>query len=338
MTLPPWTRYKLRLIRKRLLWRGFRSRHDLTSVQNNTSAIAAGDILLFATVRDEALRLPHFLAHYRRLGVRHFLIVDNGSADGTDALLRGAPDVSVWQTHASYKAARFGVKWLAWLLRRYGHGHWTLTVDADELLIYPDHDARDLVALTGWLDARRRRALPAMLLDLYPKGSPDAQHYTPADDPVQVLPYFDPDGYWQERRGSHRAINTMGGPRARVFFEHAPDFAPVLSKLPLVSWHRSYAYLSSTHVALPPVLNTYQPGDSNGAGPSGALLHSKFLPGTAARARVEQVRGQQYTRGPTHDAYYNALGEAPDMWTPAATRFTGWEQLVGLGLMRRGDW
>ena len=47
-------------------------RHQLTSVTDRTAAIGAGDILAFCCLRNEAERLPYFLAHHRRLGVRHF--------------------------------------------------------------------------------------------------------------------------------------------------------------------------------------------------------------------------------------------------------------------------
>ena len=51
------------------------------------------------------------LDHHRKLGVRHFLIVDNASTDGTAQLL-DQPDISLWTTSASYKASRFGMDWL----------------------------------------------------------------------------------------------------------------------------------------------------------------------------------------------------------------------------------
>ena len=147
-------RYKLRLRRKKLLWRAIQNRRQLSEIARRTDQIRPRDILLFASVRNESLRLPYFLEHYRNLGVRHFLIVDNDSDDETVALLRDQPDVSLWHTPGSYKDARFGMDWLTWLMRRYGHGHWTVTVDADELLIYPDHDSRPLPELTAWLDAQ----------------------------------------------------------------------------------------------------------------------------------------------------------------------------------------
>lgn len=336
---PPtlWSRYKLRLRRKRLLWRGFRSRHKLTPVENHTRQISPADILLFATVRNEALRLPYFLQHYRTLGVRHFLIVDNGSDDGTLDLLKTAADVSVWQTDASYKSARFGMDWLTWLLMRYGHGHWTVTVDADELLIYPDHDTRPLPDLTSWLDARGHRVMGAMMLDLFPKGSPDDQVYAPGQNPSEVLAWFDAHGYWVQRQPKMGNLWLQGGVRARCFFAKDPTRAPTLNKIPLVKWNRRYTFVNSTHNALPGWLNrSYdEPGSQK---VSGVLLHTKFLPGSAARARQEQARKEHFSNSSLYDAYYDAVAENPDLWEPDSVKFTGWRQLVDLGLMFRGPW
>lgn len=336
---PPtlWSRYKLRLRRKRFLWRGFRSRHKLTPVQNHTRQIAPADILLFATMRNEALRLPYFLQHYRALGVRHFLIVDNGSDDGTLELLKEASDVSVWHTGASYKSARFGMDWLTWLLMRYGHGHWTVTVDADELLIYPDHDTRPLPDLTKWLDAQGHPMMGAMMLDLFPKGSPDDQVYTPGQDPCEVLAWFDAHGYWVQQQPKMGNLWLQGGVRARCFFAKDPARAPTLNKIPLVKWNRRYVFVNSTHNALPCWLNRCydEPGSQK---VSGVLLHTKFLPGSAARARQEQARQEHFSNSSLYDAYYDAVAENPDLWQPESVKFTGWQQLVDLGLMFRGPW
>jgi len=76
---------------------------------------------LFATIRNEFDRLDAFLEHYRSLGVRHFLVVDNGSEDGSAEFLQTQPDVSLWVTHASYRQSRFGVDWLTWLQIKFGH-------------------------------------------------------------------------------------------------------------------------------------------------------------------------------------------------------------------------
>lgn len=332
-----WSRYKLRLRRKRLVWRGFRSRHRLRCIQDNTTGIAQNGILLFATVRNEALRLPYFLDHYRRLGVDHFLIVDNDSDDGTADLLEGMQDMSVWHTKNSYKAARFGMDWLTLLMMRYGHGHWTVTVDADELLVYPDHDTRALPELTAWLDARDQPMMGAMMLDLFPKGPPDQQTYTPGQDPTTVLSWFDAYGYWAQRQQKMGNLWLQGGPRARCFFAEDARRAPTLNKIPLVKWNRSYVFVNSTHNALPARLNrTYDEAGTEKV--CGVLLHTKFLPGSAARARQECARKEHFSNSALYDDYYTALANNPDMWDPNALRYTGWAQLLDLRLMARGGW
>ena len=144
--------YRLRWKRRRLLYRSFRKRRQIAVVMDRTAQIADTDILACSTMRNEMVRLPHFLDYHRKLGVNHFLIVENDSDDGTRDYLAKQLDVSLWTTPASYKLSRFGVDWLTWLQCKYAHGHWCLTVDADEILIYPHHDTRPLQALVDWLD------------------------------------------------------------------------------------------------------------------------------------------------------------------------------------------
>ena len=68
--------YRLRLRRKRFRLRALRRGRELSAHSVRTRQIAPADILLFSTIRNEKVRLPYFLAYYRRLGVTHFLIVD----------------------------------------------------------------------------------------------------------------------------------------------------------------------------------------------------------------------------------------------------------------------
>lgn len=332
-----WTRYKLRLKRRRLLWRSFRSRHRLTAVADRTAQIRPDTILVFSTVRNEAARLPFFLDHYRRLGAGHFLVVDNGSDDGTGELLAQQPDLSLWRTDASYRGARFGIDWIDWLLMHFGKGHWTLTVDADEILVYPDHDSRDLQALTSWLDATGRRAFGALMLDLYPDGALDAVPYRPGEDPFETLCWFD-NGPWTVRRQAPvQNLWVQGGVRERAFFADTPRLGPTLNKLPLVKWHWRYAHVNSTHSLLPPGLNLAYDGPG-GRGPSGVLLHSKFLDGVGDRARDEKHRGEHFSRPQDYDAYYDHLAARPCLKSDVSLRYEGWAQLERLGLMARGDW
>ncbi|MFN4100521.1 MAG: glycosyltransferase family 2 protein, partial [Pararhodobacter sp.] len=128
--------YRLRWMRRRWLLRARRKERDLSLMADRTERIGKNTILLFATLRNEQPRLPYFLKYYRDLGVEHFLFVDNGSDDGSAEYLAEQPDASVWRTSASYKASRFGMDWMNALLRRHGHGHWSLVVDVDEFFVY----------------------------------------------------------------------------------------------------------------------------------------------------------------------------------------------------------
>jgi hypothetical protein len=328
---------KLRTRRQRLLLRAFRKRRELSPVTDRTAAISPGEVLCFLCVRNEAQRLPHFLAHHRALGVRQFLVVDNASTDTTPDLLRGQPDVSLWQTGASYKASRFGMDWLTWLMLRHGSGHWCLTLDADELLVYPYWQTRPLPALTGWLETQGRDSFGALTVDLYPEGAVSQGHVDPKDDPVRHLAWFDAGNYQTQVQPRMRNLWIQGGARARAFFAANPRRAPTLNKTPLVRWHWRYAYVNSTHALLPPRLNQVYATDG-GELTSGVLLHTKFLPGITDRAAEEKARGEHFADASQYAAYYDRLTDDPVLHCAASTRYTGWRQMEALGLMSRGGW
>jgi len=332
-----WTAYRMRWTRRRLLFRALRKRGQLAAVADRTARIRKGDILGFSTVRNEAERLPHFLAHHRALGVAHFIFVDNDSDDGTAELLAAQPDVSLWRTGHSYRLSRFGMDWLTWLMIRHGHGHWCLTLDADELLVYPHHDSRSLADLTAWLDRRGLDAFGAVMLDLYPKGPVADRRYRPGQDPLDVIDWFDAGNIVTKYQPALKNLLVRGGVRRRVFFAAEPARSPTLSKTPLVRWRRHYVYVSSTHSVLPTRLNRVR-GRAAGDAPSGVLLHTKFLPSIVAKSREEKRRRQHFANSALYEDYYDALSANPDLWCPGSTRYAGWRQLEALGIMSRGGW
>lgn len=332
-----WRAYRLRLRRLGFLWRSYRKRNEVRVVTDRSAAIAPGAVLAFVTVRNEAVRLPYFLEHYRKLGVGHFLVVDNGSTDGSLDLLQAQTDVSVWATGASYKASRFGLDWLTWLMRRHGSGHWCLTLDADELLVYPYCETRPLQALTQRLEAEGRRSFGTMMLDMYPQGQLADQTYAAGQNPLEVLPWFDSGNYVVQVQPRMRNLWIQGGVRARAFFASEPRRAPTLNKVPLVRWGRGFAYVNSTHAILPAHLNVVY-DDAGGELLSGILLHTKFLPQVVAKAAEEQGRRQHFANSDLYDAYYAGVIASPDLWCAHSRRYSGWRQLEALGLMSRGGW
>ncbi|GGD22625.1 hypothetical protein GCM10011358_03920 [Sinisalibacter lacisalsi] len=290
-----------------------------------------------STLRNERVRLPFFLDYYRRLGVNHFIFVDNDSDDGSRAFLTDQPDVSVWATNASYKRARFGVDWLNWLARKHAHGHWVLTVDPDEFFVYPFSDTRNLRALTDWLDASSIKSFGAMLLDMYPKGTLDAQPYREGQDPFEIASWFDSGNYMISKNPRFGNLWIQGGPRARAFFPDNPARAPALNKIPLVKWHRAYTYVSSTHNLLPRGLNLVY-DEWGGEKASGVLLHAKFLSTFADKAEEELERRQHYAASHEYRAYAEKLKDNPDLWCKWSEKYINWRQLEILGLMSKGNW
>ena len=329
--------YQLRLQRKRWRIRALRKRRELSEVVNRTDKIAPKDILVFSTLRNERVRLPYFLRYYREMGVEHFLIVDNGSDDGSAEYLRAQKDVSLWSTGRSYKRARFGVDWLNWLQRKYGHGHWCLVVDPDEFLVYPFCDTRPLRALTDWLDASSIRSFGAMLLDMYPKGPLGAQPYREGQDPFEIACWFDSGNYMIQKNRQFGNLWIQGGPRARAFFPDKPERSPALNKIPLVKWHRNYTYVSSTHMLLPRGLNLVY-DEWGGEKASGCLLHAKFLDTFSAKAEEELRRGQHYANSHEYKAYDARIKQDPDLWCKWSEKYINWRQLEILGLMSKGNW
>jgi len=264
-------------------------------------------------------------------------MVDNESDDGGAEYLRAQPDVSLWTAHGSYKRSRFGVDWLNWLQRKYAHGHWTLVVDPDELLVYPFCDTRPLRALTDWLDASSIKSFGAMLVDMYPKGPVDNVPYRAGDNPLDIAQWFDSCNYVINRNKAFGNLWIQGGPRARTFFADEPARAPALNKIPLVKWDRNYTYVSSTHMLLPRGLNLVY-DEWGGEKASGALLHTKFLSTFTDKAREELERGEHYANSVEYKAYASGAEQNPDLWCKWSEKYINWRQLEILGIMSKGNW
>lgn len=328
------TRLRLRRERRQQQLRGLFHRRQLRLVSDRRAAIRADAILACVVLRNEHIRLRYFLDYYRRLGVNHFLCVDNESTDGSAELLRAEPDVTLWRASGSYRAAQFGIDWQNHLLRHNGTGHWVLTVDPDEFLVYPFCDSRPLRALTDWLDNAGARAFPAMLLDMYPQGGLQAVPYRAGQDPFEIANWFDSGNYTIARNPWLKNLWIQGGPRARCLFADDPAAAPALNKIPLVRWDRGTVYRASTHMLLPRHLNVVY--DETGERPAGCLLHAKFLSPLAEKVAEERDRGQHYAQSREYLAYQQLTER--ELWTEFSTRYQDWRQLEQLGLISRGGW
>jgi hypothetical protein len=315
------------------------------------------EIRLFSKCRNEMLRLSAFLAHYRKLGVARFFIVDNASDDGTAEFLRAQPDVHVFHAAGSFRAARGGTDWLNAVLQEFGVGHWCVTVDVDELFRYPGSETVGLHQLVRYLDDQDYEAMHCLLLDMYPELP--LRDANIGSDLLEAAPYFDPGPYRRFPCEATPGILIYGGVRERVFYPEAraddltrrlhvklyhrllfnipvvrdwnwlrayrPHFPPCLTKVPLVRWTADTRYLNVNHFISPRKV----------APESGVLLHFKLLADFHRRADQEVIRTEYYDGAIEFRRYAAKLHVDPNVIFRYAdsVRLESDEQLVKLGLM-----
>lgn len=312
-----------------------RNSAQLVEVSVHPQRIAAAWCLLVCCARNEMARMPAFLEHYRRLGVGHFLVLDNQSEDGLQGYLAQQPDCSVWLADGSYKASNFGMDWCNTLLARYGVGKWCVTVDPDELLVYPHCEERDLRSLTARMEAMGQPSLFTVLLDAYGEGPLSRTTLTPGADPFAVCPWFDRFNLTQRFDAATQSFWVQGGVRMRRFFAERPEQAPALNKVPLVRWAKDLRYVSSMHHLNDTRLNCTVNGRADAV--SGVLFHFKYVSLLQQKASEEMVRGEHYAGSTEYKAYFEA-GDVQLFDPEISVRYAGSEQLQRLGFMQAGTW
>jgi len=317
------------------LFMAFRKRKELSLITDQTDLIRANDILLFSTMKNEGHRLSFFLDYYRKLGINHFLIVDNGSTDNTVEFLAKQPDVTHFYTEGSYKYSNFGMHWLNYLLFKYGRNHWCFTCDPDELFVYPYMETRDLKDLTEYLGSIKQESFFTIMLDMYSDKPVSQSLYEPGTNPVDTCPYFDSTGYSKKYNHFHNNLYVQGGVRRRIFSINEPASAPALNKISLVNWKWNYVYLSSMHMMLPRHLNRCV--DENKV--TGALLHYKFISQLDEKVKQEILAKQHYNESAEYKEYDKVIQREEVLFDEVvSSRFVGWKDLAHRGLINIGSW
>ena len=303
--------------------------YELNRKDEKRIEIDSSDLLCCVVVRNESVRLPYFLSYYRQKGVTKFLIIDNDSTDATLDYLLKQPDVYTWHSTKSFRKVNFGSVWFELLLRKYGVGHWCLTVDADELLYYPGCEHKTLTQLCQELDQRNYRAYTAILLDMYSDKAIQGTHYHSGQSFLEVCPYFDRTFYHRKHKNATPYQNQtiyVGGARERVFGKDGDYY---LTKVPLLKYVEECVLAPGQHWTNYPIHQI--------ALETGCLLHFKYFDIFLNYVQQEIVRKQHYGDAMQYSQYAKAIVTNPALTLYDArhsVKFSSAEQLVQLGIMR----
>lgn len=287
-----------------------------------------GELRLFMAARNEALRLPFIIQSYLERGVDRIFVLDNDSTDETPDIVLAHRNAHLFHTRDHYRRQPY---WIDYMLRRYGTSGWSLVVDADEVLIYPDFERLPLRGLCEQLDRSRFDALDAVLLDMYPDIPLQQVTYRRGDDPALTAEWFDSGPYDQVLQGPQDLADQdmvysgparlMGGMRRRVF-----GLNPCICKFPLVRFNKGMFLSAGAHFV----------HGARIAPQRGALLHYKYLSDFEKNVRTEVKRGAHWNNASEYKGYLKTI-EAENqlrLHSQVSAKLSGSHQLVELGIMK----
>ena len=190
-----------------------------------TRAPAGPVVHLHCLCWNEAAIIPHFLRHYDGL-VSRFFVHDNGSTDGSVALLQADPRVTLASfavTGDSFALEEQRRSDRMWQCSR-GRADWVIVVDMDEFLFHPDLPAYLRCCRTKGISAIRAIGYD-MIADDMPAGGPPLHQVVTRG--VRSLGYdkpciFDPQAIAETRFSIGRHGATPAG---RVVWPERPQVA-----------------------------------------------------------------------------------------------------------------
>jgi len=283
---------------------------DLISGTDKLERVNAAHVAVVACLRNEAFMLPHFLAHYRKLGVEGFLIADNGSDDGTLELLADQPDVALFSVDTEYSQSHYGVAWQQALLGNFRTNRWSVVADADELLFWRTDLGGNLPELVECDAFRGADAARLYMLDMYPQGLlADADF---ASGPFTEAGFCDRDPFLEVSGGMGPYTNApvvtsalrhrlLPGSRAELF---------VAQKTALLKYRPWMRFSAGLHAVAEAKLATRPL----------FFAHFKYNAAFRAKALAEVSRRQHFNNAEEYRKYLALVSEGRDsLYDPAVS-------------------
>lgn len=286
---------------------------------------------VIAVVRNEMTMLPHFLGHYRRLGVKCFLMVDNVSDDGTREYLLGQPDVVLFSADTQYRRSHYGVAWQQALMSNLSLGKWVLLADADELLVYPECETRDLMSFIGQVEDEGADCVRTDMIDMYPAGDLREADFT-RQSPFKAAPMFDTQPLRKWCLGSgwfSNSVNWSSSLRHRID-ENAEPHAFVSQKYALLRYQPWIRFAEGLH---------YISGTAKIASKPIWFAHFKYHAGFQRKVETEIRRGQHFNNAKEYRRYAAMLAESRGCFKEEvlSSKYTDSQSFTGLNSLQLSE-
>jgi hypothetical protein len=293
-----------------------------------------GACILVCLVRNGREHLPSFLRHYRELGVREFVFVDNGSDDGTLELLEQDAEVTLYETALSHKDFETQIRSL--VIEAHCKQRWCLNVDVDELFDYPLSGQLKLADLLDYLQQRGATAMVAHMLDMYSSKEPRSNGRDL--DLREAYPEYDVSHL---ERFEYHATEQLGYCDANLLQAEIPCFSGGIRQH-IFGSKAGARYLLIKHPLifldgeLEPVTHPHYSNHATVADVTGVLYHYKFTPSFRAKV-LESQASERYVKF-AHQQYEQYLTKLADrstisIKTPDTRRLSSVDDLIELGFV-----
>lgn len=265
-------------------------------------------VTLFSIMRDEHYFLPHFLRHYRTLGVRHICVFADRCSPEFLSRLEAEPDVSIllgkdMSFADAFRRASDGsiIKLPSYLREQAAEElyprQWVLFADSDEFLLLPPPFLR-IDDFTAALDKAGRSYSYAPMVDFFPQQLA-LRNFGNDVSPFAGAPFFDSGPYHVIETGTGRLLTRRHGIRGRLFayllkhhraellqaFPEGSRVAPPANfKFPLLRQSAGVRWRGCHRITAAPDLSL-----------GCALAHFKFYPELDAKLATALGEGQYYS-------------------------------------------
>lgn len=247
------------------------------------------EVILLCVVKNDIQKIKNLIKHHRKIGVRHFAILDNGSNDGTIEWLKEQKDVDLFYVQDKYTTNRREA-WINRLVAYYGLNRWYLILDSDELFAFYNMETKNIESLIDYCEKNSIDRMRTVMIDMYAN---DSFYSTNSNDEyLEKCKYFDLNSYKYENRDVIDLVT--GGPRSRIFKQK-----PWLTKYPLCYFVEGDIQ-GKSHFLFPYNKNKNTKCFT-------ALLHYKFLPRDIKKYRKIAKEGNYFNGSIQYKQYVDYI-------------------------------